>query len=160
MSNPYQTDIPVMTETEESGQFYEGPEIPVRIMSSEAEATIPVAPEFCSMNEFNPIAQVNVTLQPTQICPRRKTRYKASFVFRTGSSGAVDVWVNTNINALMGPNPQGFYVHMPASSNNQEPLPDYYCQQPLYVVSSQPDTILSVMDMSYGDAGHSRGRET
>lgn len=137
---------PIFTEGE-TGHFYAGPAIPVHIESSSARQVREVSPEFTTCMDFNPVAQINVAV-PTQILQRRLRRAKANVIIRTGAA-ATDIYFNNNPAPLQAAVPSGVHFRIGASSLNTS-FPDWLSQQPLYVISSQPDTEVIVVDNSYG----------
>jgi hypothetical protein len=133
--------------TEEGGEEYEGNVaeelspvvVPVRVVFNENER---LPPEFAGMMTWAiPQAPLYAT-----VLQRAYKRYKAKFI--ANFPGAGTLYLNTKIDPLTNPSPQGFSVTVTAAG--LVPLPEYEAMQPLYAAGSIAGITLAVMDERYG----------
>lgn len=135
----YSYEVEGEEETEDEGGFGV---VPVRVVFTENEQ---LAPSYCSCMTW-PVGQVNVSI-PTQILPRKEKRYKAKFI--VNFPGAGNVILNTKLDPLTLPSPQGFTFTVTAAGNFA--LPEYDAMQPMYIIASIAGVTISVWDESYGN---------
>lgn len=113
--------------------------VPVRVVESESKR---VPPEFAGMMTW-PVPQAPSYVGIVQ---RSYERYKAKFI--VNFPGAGTLYMNTKIDPLTNPTPQGFSLTVAAGGNAS--LPDYDCQQALYVCGSIAGITIAVMDERFG----------
>ena len=129
--------------------------ISVKVVASETES---VAPEFASCMTY-PIPygltnQGQNNMSYVQIVPRNYHRSRSKMTLQQNSAVNYSVLViNTNADALTGPNPQGWTLVMSAFMTFS--LPDYDGQQPLYATvapysNAGAIVTVSVIDQLYG----------
>jgi hypothetical protein len=133
--------------TEEGGEEYEQNVteqlepvvVPVRVVFNENER---LPPEFAGMMTWS-VSQAPLY---TTVLQRSYKRFKAKLL--ASFPGAGTLYLNTKIDPLTNPSPQGFSVTVTAAG--LVPLPEYEAMQPLYAAGSIAGITLAVMDERYG----------
>ena len=113
--------------------------VPVRVIHSEEER---VSPEFAGMMIW-PVPQ---SPGYVQVATRCRTRYKLKWWINFPGAGTVTI--NTKIDPLTNPGPQG--AQIAATAAGVVPLPEYDAQQPVYVTASITGVTISTIDERYG----------
>lgn len=120
--------------------------IPVRIIREENEQ---IPPEFANCMTWTVPTFANTALKPIVLCPHRYHRFKAQFWIIPGAT-STGLVLNTKVDALMQPNPQGATFQWTAGAQPFA-IPPYEAQRALYAVALTAAVIVSVIDQAYGN---------
>ena len=140
MSMPYQV-------TEEGGEEYEQAMseqlepvvVPVRVVHTDTKR---IPPEFAGMITWAVPQAPNYVA----VIQRSYDRFKAKFLVSFPGAGTLNL--NTKVDPLTNPTPQGFSITVAAAGIVS--LPDYDAQQPLYANASIAGVSIAVMDERFG----------